>query len=231
MLAHCARSRLGQVSAPDPPNHEPTEHELCTAEAFRCKGLLATVNTHVTSPRGGTRIARRRALEREEFDRMFAECYVRVVRFVERRTGDHAIAEEIAAETFLVAWAKRHRAEISLPWLYRTARNKIGDHFRRSQRKRLAEQALARLAEEPETGISTLERLDLAAAMEALSSRERDVVMLTYWEDLTAREVGEVLGTSESAIWVALTRARKKLRDRLSEATSDAMGGDHAIRR
>ena len=170
------------------------------------------------------------ALDRDEFNTIFAAHYVRVVRYVERRTGDHGIAEEIAAETFLVAWSKRDRADITLPWLYRTAAHKIGDFYKRSRRKRAAEGALVRLAEEPPVGVSTLDRLALAAAMKALASREREVLMLTYWEGLTAREVGEVIGASESAVWVALTRARAKLRTGLSESIPVVRGGDHAIR-
>jgi RNA polymerase sigma-70 factor (ECF subfamily) len=170
-------------------------------------------------------------VDRGEFNVVFAAHFVRVVRFVERRTSDAQTAEDIAAETFLVAWAKRDQVEVTLPWLYRTAANKIGDHYRRSQRKRVAEAALSRLLEEPAMGVPVLDRLALTAAISALNPREREVVMLTYWERLTAREVGEVIGRSESAVWVTLTRAREKMRGHLAESIRDLQRGDHAIRR
>lgn len=171
------------------------------------------------------------ALERDEFNAVFAEHYVRVLRYVQRRVDDAGVAEEIAAETFVVAWSKREHAEISVPWLYRTAANKIGDHYKRSQRKRAAEAALTRRAEEMPEGVSTLDRLALAAAMAELTPKEREVVMLTYWEGLSAREITQVVGGTDASVWVTLTRARAKMRQHMHDASDPSPGGDHAIRR
>lgn len=170
-------------------------------------------------------------LERDEFNAVFAAHYVRVLRYVQRRIEDAGAAEEIAADTFLVAWSKRDEREISLPWLYRTAANKIGDHYKRSQRKKAAEAALIRRAEEIPDTVSALDRIALAAAMAALAAKEREVVMLTYWEGLSAREAAEVVGVTESAVWAILTRARTKLRRHLHDTSDPSSGGDHAIRR
>jgi RNA polymerase sigma factor (sigma-70 family) len=170
-------------------------------------------------------------LERDEFNAVFAAHYIRVLRYVQRRVDDRGTAEEIAAETFLVAWSKRGQVEISVPWLYRTAANKIGDHYRRSQRKRAAEAALARRAEEAPEEVSPLDRLALTSAIDSLTEKEREVVMLTYWERLPAKQVAEVMGGSESSIWVTLTRARTKIRKHLNDSSESATGGgDHALR-
>ncbi len=45
-----------------------------------------------------------------------------------------------------------------------------------------------------------------------LGDREREVVVLTYWEGLTAEESATVLGSTPGAVWATLTRARAKLR-------------------
>jgi len=170
-------------------------------------------------------------LERDEFNAVFAAHYTRVLRYVQRRVDDRGAAEEIAAETFLVAWSKRGHVEITVPWLYGTAANKIGDHYRRSQRKRAAEAALARRAEEAPEEVSPLDRLALTSAINVLTAKEREVVMLTYWERLPAKQVAEVVGGSEASIWVTLTRARTKMREHLHDFPHPATeGGDHALR-
>lgn len=54
--------------------------------------------------------------------------------------------------------------------------------------------------------------------------------MLTYWEGLTAAEIGEVLGTSEQAVWAVLSRARAKLRGHLVPDLDQTQRGDHVER-
>lgn len=144
-----------------------------------------------------------------------------LLRYVERRVADQSVAEEITAEAFTVAWRRWSTVEITLPWMYRTARNKIGDHYRRDGRRRAAQLALERLAEEPPTGIAPVDRLALQEALRTLSEREREAILLTYWEDLDASEVGHALGASRSAVWTLLTRARGKLRGQLTSGVGD----------
>lgn len=55
-------------------------------------------------------------------------------------------------------------------------------------------------------------RPEILAAVKALSSRQRAVIVLTYWEDLAADDIGEVLGISPGAVKKHLARARSKLR-------------------
>lgn len=166
-------------------------------------------------------------MDKPEFDSLFAENFVKVQRYVERRIGDRSAAEEIAAETFLLAWNRHSTTHVSLPWLYRTASHKIADHSKRSRRRQQVEEALLRLEEEAPQAMPTLDRLVLHDALRALAPREREVVMLTYWERLSAAEIGEVLGLSEGAVWTTLSRARTKLHNLLLPDPA-GRGGEHA---
>ncbi len=60
-----------------------------------------------------------------------------------------------------------------------------------------------------------MERIALLAAVASLNARERQVVVLTYWDELSAGQIAEVLRTTEGAVWTTLTRARGKLRREL----------------
>lgn len=55
-------------------------------------------------------------------------------------------------------------------------------------------------------------RPEVEAAVRALSARQRAVVFLTYWDDLTPVVVAETLGISEGAVRRHLARARERLR-------------------
>lgn len=147
------------------------------------------------------------------YERLFATFWPRVRQYFDCYVDDRDEVDELAAEVFVVAWRKLdpHRP-MTLAWFLRTANNKLRD---RGRRARSRERALASLAHALAQSSSTLEPLDALAirtAVRMLSARERQVVVLTYWEGLTAWEVACVLRTTQTAVWTTLTRARAKLR-------------------
>ena len=70
-------------------------------------------------------------------------------------------------------------------------------------------------AADPETEAQTVELKDrLADAIESLPERERLVIALYYYENLTLREIGEILGVTESRVSQLHTKAVLSLRSR-----------------
>jgi RNA polymerase sigma-70 factor (ECF subfamily) len=57
----------------------------------------------------------------------------------------------------------------------------------------------------------------LLEALAGLSEREREVLMLTAWEELSSNEAARVLGCSATAYRIRLHRARNRLRERLAQ--------------
>ena len=55
----------------------------------------------------------------------------------------------------------------------------------------------------------------------ALSEKYRTVLYLFYYEELTVREIGEVLGLGTTAVTTRLHRARMKLKEQLTEVWKD----------
>ncbi|MFJ4172565.1 RNA polymerase sigma factor [Microbacterium sp. NPDC089696] len=157
------------------------------------------------------------------YRRLFDENWPRVRRHLACFLDDADEVDELTAEVFMIAWKKLNPAQpMGLTWFLRTADNKVKDTHRRARSKDRALDALTRGLQEPSEELHPLESLALREALRSLNARERHVVVLTYWDDLTAGEVAEVLRCSQAAVWTTLTRARGKLRRNLDETGEDA---------
>ncbi|WP_239129405.1 RNA polymerase sigma factor [Planobispora takensis] len=152
------------------------------------------------------------------FDRHADEIH----RYAARRLDDVTAADDVTAETFLVAFRKRTRYDPARsdarPWLYGIASKLISGH-RRAETRRL--KALARQAPERATGFEerSAERVTadglrpaLAAALAGLSSAERDLLLLVAWAELTYEEAAEALGIPIGTVRSRLSRTRTKIR-------------------
>lgn len=165
--------------------------------------------TRAASPHGAAR-------KEVVFRRLFDDYWPRVHRHLDCYIDDSDEVDEITAEIFTVAWRKLDAARpMPLTWFLRAANNKLRDRSRRVHSRERALEALVRGLENPSEELDPLEVLALRAALTALSARERQIVVLTYWDELSAGEVAEVLRTSQNAVWTTLTRARAKLRAQL----------------
>jgi RNA polymerase sigma factor (sigma-70 family) len=156
------------------------------------------------------------------FDRHFATIY----RYIERRVGA-ANADELVAETFRIAFERRRRFrplhESALPWLYGVATNVMLKRWR-SERRRL--RALAHLKATAAHGSVGLEgaderidarsvRAELLEALASLPQRDRDVLVLVAWEELSYEEVAAALAIPVGTVRSRLNRARRRLRELL----------------
>ena len=147
------------------------------------------------------------------FDRYARE----LLRYCSRRVGEH-VAEDVVAETFLVAYERRDRYDVSrggmLPWLYGIATNLLRRH------RRLEVRALKALAEAgPADEERAAERVDaqrtvrrLAAVLASLPRRQRDVLLLHAVAELEYAEIAAALGIPLGTVRSALHRARTKVR-------------------
>jgi RNA polymerase sigma factor (sigma-70 family) len=145
-----------------------------------------------------------------------------LLRYCTRRVGEH-VAEDVVAETFLVAYERRDRYDAGrgdvLPWLYGIATNLLRKHHRLEVR---ALRALADAA--PADEERAAERVDaqrsvgrLAAALAALPRRQRDVLLLHAVAELEYVEIAQALGIPLGSVRSALHRARAKVRQSLEE--------------
>ena len=155
---------------------------------------------------------------RDRFEEVAPGLIEPVRRYLARRT-DPETAEDVLAETLLVCW--RRATELPdepLPWVYAVARNCLRNAERSARRQeRVAARimALPADAEPPEDPA-------LDEALAALRPEEAELLRLWAWEQLTPAEIGVVLGITPNAASTRLTRAKKKLSDRLRKSVGVA---------
>lgn len=137
--------------------------------------------------------------------------------------------DDLAQEILLQAWRSAPRFEgRSSPatWFYRVALNTAMNWHRHDQPRRNRQQPLLEVDTTPTSGGDGPERAEhrdtverLYQAIHRLPSGDASLVLL-YLEELSYREIAEVLGISESNVGVKLHRAKKAL-SALMEGGSD----------
>src|SRR5262245_49250501 len=151
-----------------------------------------------------------------------------------RMTGNAADADDLAQETFVRAWERppARTDEPWRPWLVSVAMNLSRDLLRRRKRRRYEGPWLPSPIEtgdeftppsyepvddegNPAARYDMLESVSFAflLALEALTPRQRAVLLLRDVFDYSVREAAEALGMSEPAIKTTLHRARRAMRD------------------
>ena len=152
------------------------------------------------------------------FDRYFGEIH----RYVASRLG-HSPADDVAAETFLAAFAQRDRydaeRQYARAWLYGIATNLVRRHRRTEER---AYRAIERAPVDGDIGGHadriaeqvSAQRMQprLAAALAELSARDRDVLLLVAYAELSYDEVALALDIRPGTVGSRLNRARRHLR-------------------
>jgi len=140
-----------------------------------------------------------------------------------RVNGDAHLAGEIAQSVFIILARKAGSIgpEVVLAgWLYRTAHYVATDAIRQNFRRREREHEayLESTMNQPDTGEAWKQIAPiLDEAMNTLRDSDRDAVLLRYFQDKPLAEVGAVLGVSEDAARVRVSRALEKLRSLLTK--------------
>ena len=171
------------------------------------------------------------ASQDDEFTMLFQDFYPSLCRFLECLLGGRAsLAQDLAQESFLqlhrTAWGTLPAGEARF-WLYRVARNMAINEFRKSNTRyrlfdRVAE-AMRPRTRNPEQEYETQEQQTLVLEMlQTLPEDQRTALLLREQEQLSYREIGQVLNVSESKVKVDIFRARASLRERWSKRVKTA---------
>jgi RNA polymerase sigma factor (sigma-70 family) len=131
-------------------------------------------------------------------------------------------SEDVAQEVFFAAWMnllKLRNPASFIPWLRQITRNQAHLWLREHTRERSDDDALAaavdpRLSPAEAALVSEEQRL-VAEVLAELPDETREVLVLYYRENSSARHVADLLGISEAAVKQRLSRARAKVREEL----------------
>jgi RNA polymerase sigma factor (sigma-70 family) len=166
--------------------------------------------------RGGDRCA---------FDALFARHSGSVHRFLSRRVGDTARAEDLTQETFLSLIRARGRYVAGRPfrhWLFAIAANAARHHLRADRREgaRLRDVAAsANAATATESG--GIDERAVRQAVALLPDGHREVIVLHAYEGMTFAEIAEVLGSTGVAVRLRAHRGYRRLRELLGRSEEE----------
>ena len=156
----------------------------------------------------------------EAFGRLYDRYVDRIYRYAVRLVQDDAVAQDVTAVTFEKALRHldRFRDGSFLAWLYTIARNEAMSAHRRQ--KWLAPlHALTGGSDRrgTETAVARHERRhQLYQALARLSAKDRDLIVLRFFEGLDSGEVADIVGCTPGALYVRLHRALDRLRQQLT---------------
>ncbi|MFD1722923.1 RNA polymerase sigma factor [Amnibacterium endophyticum] len=143
------------------------------------------------------------------FAAFYRAHYVAIVAFFQRRVDDRELARDLTAETFRIAWMRWDSGVVvTRAWLYGVAYNLVGDEWRRRAR-------LGPVGELPDT-LEAPDRqrdIEVRLLLASMDATQRRVLLLTYWDGLSAGEVATALGISRASVWTRLHRARRAFAD------------------
>jgi RNA polymerase sigma-70 factor (ECF subfamily) len=156
--------------------------------------------------------------DEEQFRSLFEDRYQAVHRYVRRRIGrlpDDAL--DVTAQVFAVAWRRFDRIPeppLDLPWLYGVARKMVSRQQRTlHRRQRLKDRLTAEATvSNPDSTTIDPDQERMLLAIERLRPKDREVVRLVLWEELSHADAARVLGCSPNAIGIRMHRAREQLR-------------------
>ncbi|ALE04769.1 RNA polymerase subunit sigma-70 (plasmid) [Arthrobacter sp. ERGS1:01] len=176
-----------------------------------------------------------------ESPRAFTELYDKyarmVFRYAARRAGDSA-AEDVMAETFLVAFERRDSFDLTWddarPWLFGIATNLLRKHHRteakllrvlaKSSGRDSYADSTDRIAEQVDAAAATSA---MAVALRKLSAADRECILLYAWAELSYEGIAEATKVPIGTVRSRLNRARRILKDAAGPFRHNTEEADH----
>jgi RNA polymerase sigma-70 factor (ECF subfamily) len=166
-------------------------------------------------------------MDRSTVDRLIVEHLPVALRFARRLTGDPQLAEEVVQDALCLVlrhWRSFRGDAAFGTWLLRIVVN--ADRDRRRRQRKVLPMPVGDVVSKAVQPVAEAEAHELHArirtAIDDLPDRQREVALLSLGEGLSAREVAQVLDTTEANVHTCLHLARKRI--------AQAIGVDFARR-
>lgn len=156
--------------------------------------------------------------DRNSFGSLYDHFVKKIYNYIYFRTYRRDLTEDIVSQTFLKALEKlgtfKPEKGVFSAWLYRIAHNSLMDHYRQKKGTVNIDDVWD-IPGERNVEMDAENRLGwekLKPLLEKLPARDRDIILMRVWDEMSYREIGEVLGSSEASCKMAYSRAVQALR-------------------
>lgn len=166
-------------------------------------------------------VDRSRRGEGAAFGELIRRCERTALAVAYAQLGDGHRAADAVQEAFLKAWRKLSDLDDSnrfMAWLCGIVRNVAIDHLRGRKMVALEKAPQHLWLHDPHAAARNEMSGEISAALAALDESSRAAVVLRYYENLSSREIGDLLGISAAAVDMRLSRARQELKRLLAPA-------------
>lgn len=171
------------------------------------------------------RLIERAKQDPEAFGILYDQNFDKIYAYVQRKTGDRQLAEDLTSETFTKALANISKFQVTgqpfAAWLYRIASNLVTDYYR--SRKVIEphndELQIASSGPTPEDAALLLDdQQAVSRAIRSLSPDQQDVVLMRFSGGLKLKEIAKAVGKTEGAVKALMFRALGSLKGKLTES-------------
>lgn len=157
----------------------------------------------------------------ETFSRFYEEFAQPIYAYLYYRTHNKAVAEDLTSQTFLKALEKFESFDESKGgfkcWIYQIARNVLVDHYRSNKPTRDLETVFDLAGEDDveETMKHSENKERVQKALHCLNEKQRELVILRVWDELSFKEIADFLGKTEASIKMTFYRALQDVEKQL----------------
>ena len=132
-------------------------------------------------------------------EKIYLEYREKVLRYVRKRVHNEADAEDVTSDIFLKVLSSldsfdEEKATLST-WIYTVAHNTVCNYYRSQGRAALSiDEGVAVPSDEDDEIENEILKENLAIALETLSEREQDMIVLYYYHDIPLRDIAIKMG-------------------------------------
>jgi RNA polymerase sigma-70 factor (ECF subfamily) len=159
----------------------------------------------------------------KEFEDIYLKYSDKIYKYIYLNTRDPYLSEDVTSETFLRIWKSwdRIRLDFIQALIYKTAKNVLIDHYRKhNKEKKVSLEDTIEKGIEPSYDEDLIEKINkdgnikkINDAIQLIPENLREVVILRFVDDLSAKEIAEILDTTEVNVRVLQFRGLKKIKE------------------
>ena len=147
-------------------------------------------------------------------DEIYDEYYQKVFSYINSRINNYHDSEDLCEDVFTKVFRNMEKFDESKSalstWIFNITKNTLIDFYRtRHDSYELLDNYEY---EEEKNGVSESELADLAAALNKLSSEEKDIIVLKYYEGYSLKEIGEKMSLSYGVVKLRHNSALEKMK-------------------